>query len=73
MVNGHRTRRRDLCKLRGRLLGAGLISACLKGLRLIVVRVADSGPSLGIQCLLSALLLHVTSQLLELRDGCSAH
>ena len=73
MVNGHRTRRRDLCKLRGRLPGAGLISACLSGLRLIVVRVAESGPALGIQCLLSALLLKVTSQLLHLRDCSSAH
>lgn len=73
MVNGHRASRRDLCKLRGRLLGAGLVGACLEGLRLIVVRVADSGPSLSVQCLLSALLLHIASQLLKLRDGCSAH
>ena len=73
MVNGHRASRRDLCKLRGRLPGAGLISASLRGLGLIVVRVADSGPSLSVQCLLSALLLHIASQLLKLRDGCCAH
>ena len=73
MVNGHRARHGDLCELGGGLLGAGLVNTCLKGLGLIVVRVADSGPSLSIQGLLSALLLHIACQLLELRDRSSAH